>query len=675
MSLKYLFAILNFIFTLSAYGQLSELIKVNQVGYLKNNVKFGYVSADQPVAIGAWRVFDIDRNQVAYSGSGYVKVIDDVATEEFVYQLDFSSLNILGNYYLSVDGVGRSHDFLISSTSYNDAFRKIMKGFFYQRSGVELTSAHAAQWARPAEYDEDAFIYTGFDGTDVLFGDHVDTNGGWRDAGDPNKKVPPAAISVHQLMMLYEYFSTDIETANWNIPEDTDFEDLPDILKEIKVCIDWLLKMQRADGAVWHAVTQEDFYLVGMGHEDPNPRYLMPVSTTATASLASALAQAYRIFRDVDQSYADLCLDAAINAWKALGMGSIWNAPTINGANGNPQYPEQEGYSIDPPGINFTANYTDTVDTDEMYWAAIELFLSTQESEYYDAISTYSEPFVFYPSLVSEVATMASFSYVMGMKDTNDPISNNLKISIAGYADAYYAIADARGFNVSMSSGDYFWGSNNVVGQFAYTMILAYEITGNVNYKNHALHHLNYIMGSNSLNQSFISDVGDQDVKNIFHLPSFHDNVSQVVPGLIPGGPNFILVPTDQVHADLLTTQNPPPAKSYIDSEFSFASNETTILESAGWGFVTGYFYNNEIECTEGNQINTWVGPISGDWNASSANWSRNEIPTGCHHVIIPDGSSVSIGAGDTAVCLTLDVAPSGSLDVAQTARLEVVSE
>ena len=42
----------------------------------------------------------------------------------------------------------------------------------------------------------------------------------------------------------------------------------------------------------------------------------------------------------------------------------------------------------------------------------------------------------------------------------------------------------------------------------------------------------------------------------------------------------------------------PPPAKCYIDSEFSYASNETSVNENSVWAFVTGYFYEHQDTST-----------------------------------------------------------------------------
>jgi len=563
------------IWTANVSAQLvSEVLKVNQVGYLTSEKKVAYVSAENTLSINGLRIKDATTNAVVQEGIDVSAGIDDEASGEVVYTLDFSGFQEEGSYYLEVDGIGRSYDFNISRTVYNDVFDVIMKGFYFQRSGIDLENTYAGQWSKPAEYADDAFIYEGFDGVNIIQGPKVDAAGGWRDAGDPNKKVVPASIAVHQLLVLYEHFPTFISRSETNIPVDADFPDLPDFLAEAKVSLDWLLKMQREDGAVWHAVGQEEFYLDGLGHLDPNPRYLMPISTTATADFAAVMATAYRVFKSIDLTYANACLAAAESAWIALNDDEIWTNPTMNGDDGNLQYPEQNGYSSDPPGINNTAVYEDTDDSDERHWAAGELAIATGEQEYHTYFQNSLANGIWYPSLWPAVANLANFSYALAFKDENNSTVNQLKSDISAYMGIYLDRVETTGFGIALSPADYFWGSNNLAGQFAYTFLISHEITGNEEHKNAALSMLNYLLGANSLNQTFISGVGDRPVENIFHLPSWLDGVEEVVPGLIPGGPNQYITPTDIVHANLINNESPAPAKCYIDSEFSFSSNE-----------------------------------------------------------------------------------------------------
>jgi len=602
---------------------ISEKVKVNQIGYLPSEEKLAYVSDENASAISSWALVDAGSGNRVYESSEVGQQIDDLASGELVYKLNFSDFVTPGSYHLEVDGIGRSYEFEISAMVYNDVFDIIMKGFYYQRSGIELTSQYAGKWAKPAEYANDAYVYLGFDGSKIIKGEKINAAGGWRDAGDPNKKVVPASVTVHQLLILYEYFPTYISESHTNIPADAQFPDLPDYLTEIKVSLDWLVNMQRSDGAVWHAVGQEDFYLEGMGHLDPNDRYLMPVSTTATANFAAVMATAYRVFKDIEQDYAMDCLQASERAWQALNDSEIWSNPTIIGHNGSLQYPEENGYSGDPPGINNTAVYEDNDDADERHWASAELAISTDKQEYHDYFRAGIGNGIWYPSLWPAVSNLGRFSYAMAFRNESSATMNQLRSSISAYMDVYLGRMETTGFGTSLSAADYFWGSNNLAGQFSYTFLLSYEILGDERYKDAALSMLNYILGANSLNQSFVSGVGDKPVENIFHLPSFHDGISEVVPGLIPGGPNQFVTATDVVHANLINLESPPPAKCYVDSEFSFASNEAVILESAVWAFVTGYFYYKEID----NDNDGFATEDDCDDNNAQVNPSQAEVP------------------------------------------------
>ena len=224
--------------SLSAFAQeASEEVKVNQLDYLMDGPKWAFVSDSVPLNLNGWEIRSSSGDTAVYPGTGNHSYEFDPATEEYVYRIDFSAFEDTGSFYLQVNGVGRSYPFDISESPYNEAFRKIMKGFYFLRSGVELTEEYAGNWARPAEYANDAYVYLGFEDNQVLF-------------------------------------------------------------------------------------------LTGMGHLDPSPRYLMPVSTTATADFAAAMAQASRVFREINPAYADSCLSAAENAWLALENDTIWNNPT-----------------------------------------------------------------------------------------------------------------------------------------------------------------------------------------------------------------------------------------------------------------------------------------------------------------------------------------------------------
>jgi endoglucanase len=277
----------------------------------------------------------------------------------------------------------------------------------------------------------------------------------------------------------------------------------------------------------------------------------------------------------------------------ALENDSIWNNPAIRGESGTFQYPEPHGYSKDPPGINNTANYTDSEDADEIQWAASELYVSTKRETYKTYFDNHLVTGMCYGSGWSRVTNLANFAYAMAFRDQPDPTHSTLINSIRAFADVYLDILRNKGFGTCLRPEDYYWGSNILTGHYAYSFILAYELLGDIAYRNAALSLVNYLFGANSLNKVFLTGLGENRVDNIFHLPSRFDGVDEVVPGLIPGGPNQYPEEWDLPHSDLISNENPPPAKCYIDSKYSYASNETSVNENSIWAFVTGYFYKH----------------------------------------------------------------------------------
>ncbi len=74
-----------------------------------------------------------------------------------------------------------------------------------------------------------------------------DLRGGWFDAGDTNKYVNNAGQTLHQLLAAYRE-RPEIWTDDLNIPESGNGR--PDLIDEIIWELDWLKRMQQADGGV-----------------------------------------------------------------------------------------------------------------------------------------------------------------------------------------------------------------------------------------------------------------------------------------------------------------------------------------------------------------------------------------------------------------------------------------
>src|SRR6185437_14250303 len=178
----------------------------------------------------------------------------------------------------------------------------------------------------------------------------------------------------------------DFADGKLNIPENKN--GVPDILDEARWEVEFLLKMQVPEGnplagMAHHKIHDEKWTALGLGpQDDPMKRYLRPPSTAATLNLAAVAAQAARIWRPIDAPFAAKCLTAAERAWAAAQAHPDVYAPATDNNGGGP--------------------HDDNTVTDELYWAAAELFVTTGK-EVYKAFLTRSPHFKTVPTVAAGV--------------------------------------------------------------------------------------------------------------------------------------------------------------------------------------------------------------------------------------------------------------------------------
>nr|MCR5282676.1 glycoside hydrolase family 9 protein [Lachnospiraceae bacterium] len=215
---------------------------------------------------------------------------------------DFSAFKDQGTFYLQA-GDHKSEPFTIGEDVYDQVLSELIYMLHLQRCGCELTSEEAGEFAHASCHDTPARIY----GTDET----MDATGGWHDAGDYGRYIVPAAKTVVDLLMAYAHYQEVMEKNN---PKKG-----PALLDEVRYEIDWMLKMQRADGGVYHKVTCASFPDMDiMPEEEREELIVCPVSNASTACFAASLSYATTIYKKTDAAYADRLLKAAESAYTYL---------------------------------------------------------------------------------------------------------------------------------------------------------------------------------------------------------------------------------------------------------------------------------------------------------------------------------------------------------------------
>ena len=572
-----------FLHFLSLYILLQQPISIaqvyiNQAGYLPELPKIFYSSS----FADSFYVIESSTGNIKYRDELYFSVANDPATDLTLYSGDFSSFQINGNYFIRLSNGDSSHTFSISSNVYDDVYKKSLKGYYFQRCGIALLQPYAGVYYHAACHPGDGFYHssTGQSG-------FRPTTGGWHDAGDYGKYVVNSGITVGTLLLAYESFPDKFNQDNLNIPESGN--SIPDLLDEVRHELEWLMKMQNENGGVYFKVTKEQFESFIMPQNDSGIRYIHVLSSTATGNFAGMMARAARIYQSIDSTFSFQCLNAAVLAWNFLVAN-----PTIVPPGG-----------FKNPIGTVTGEYGDTNDSDERLWAAAELFETTGLSEYHDyVIANYASGGIISGAMSwNKVKNLALLTYLNSSQTSaSQTIKTQIKNSMISYVNTLLSRASTNGFGVTINPGEYYWGCNSDVLNKALLLIYAYEETNNVGYFQTALMQLNYILGTNAHNISFITGIGINSVMHPHHRPSSADGVVNPVPGLLAGGPDqYLDDPVLQSHFNSST----PPALCYIDDVGSYASNEIAINWNAPLVFVSGYFNAEGVSSVDDQGFNS----------------------------------------------------------------------
>ncbi len=557
---------------------VAQNVLANQVGYLPDHVKYVYFTS----TADSFSVIDRTDGSVQFKGPIVMTAAKDPATGLQTSRGDFSAFTREGTYHISTSSGDTSVTFRVANDVYEDLYRKSMKGFYFQRCGTALLAANAGVYARTICHTNDAVFHSsaGTVGSAV-------TTGGWHDAGDYGKYVVNAGISVGTLLLAYEMFPAKFRYDDLNIPESGN--GVPDLLDEVRFELQWLLEMQEpGDGGVYFKVTTANFDAFEMPSKDLATRYIYERSSTATGDFAAVMAQAARIYRPYDSAFAATCLDAARLAWYFLQM-----YPTIVPYNNGAGF-------LNPQGTS-TGEYGDANDSDERLWAAAELFETTGEASFNTYFKNhYADRGIFTSTMGwPNVGPMAQIAYLIGSQPaSSSTIVSQLQTGLNTYCASLVNRAAADGLNVSLATGDYGWGSNSGALNNAVLLIVGSTTAGNQGFLNAALEQLNYILGCNGLNRTFVTGVGTVSPMNPHHRPSYSDGVIPPIPGLLAGGPDRYL---DDAVLKAAFTSATPPALCYLDNWQSYASNEIAINWNAPLVFVAGFF--NQSPATSVNTL------------------------------------------------------------------------
>lgn len=556
----------------SASGAVAQTttadIRLNQIGFYPDMPKKAAV-VNSPS--DDFYVITSDLQDTVFTGTlGVAKTWAEA--QETARLADFTDLDTPGEYVIGIPDLGISYSFAIDAHVHQDVTTAALKAYYYNRASTSLKPVHADRWARPAGHpDDEVLVHPSAASDGRPAGTVISAPRGWYDAGDYNKYIVNSGISTGTMLMLYEHYPEYFGALETNIPESGD--DVPDLLDEILWNVRWMLDMQDpGDGGVYNKLTAANFAGAVMPHQATAQRYVVQKGTAATLDFAAVMALGARIYDDYESAFPGLADSMLTAAERAFEWALV-----------NPEMPYDQGAMNEEfdPDIS-TGGYGDSNFLDEFRWAAVELFITTGNSDYVrmyppslaGALSAPGWPSVGSLAFISLAHHREDIAGVIDTADVNDRLTT--------LGNAYLNLKRESPFDIVMgNSGDFNWGSNSLAGNQSVMLLQAYRVTNDERYLEAALSNLDYLLGRNATGYSFVTGNGDRTPMNIHHRQSEADSITDPVPGFLAGGPN-------SGRQDGCNYPSTVPAKSYVDDWCSYASNEITINWNAPLLYVAG---------------------------------------------------------------------------------------
>ncbi|MCU0791542.1 MAG: glycoside hydrolase family 9 protein [Opitutaceae bacterium] len=481
-------------------------------GFRPEAVKRLTVPAEVARAAGEFCIKEAASGRVVWRGAFEPELQTAASdTDECVATGDFSALTEPGVYFIELADGERSGEFRIGSSVWNEAYVLVARAMYLWRCGCAVRG----EWRGRVYAHRACHLHDGY--LDFICGPtgaRRDATGGWHDAGDFNKYVVNAGVTVGMMFRAWEHFGARIANVGLDLPESGN--GMPDLLNELRHEFDWLFKMQFEDGRVSHKLTALNFDYRDVPEGDADRRYFCPWGTAATADFVAMMALGARHFLPYDAAYAARCLSAARLSWDCL----LAHPAHVE--------PDQGAFSTGGYGAG---------DKSHRLWAAVEMWETTGEKGFLNEFEKRATDFAFnrLGPVWYDVEDLALGAYLEASRPAarDAALVARLEQSLFVWADAAVreAACNAHGRPLGVDKGCFEWGGNGRVAGQTYHLHLADRLRPDPAYREAAEHALAHLFGRNFHGRSYVTGLGANPPEHP------HDRRGGAWPGYLVGGP------------------------------------------------------------------------------------------------------------------------------------------
>jgi hypothetical protein len=538
----------------------SPAIHVNQEGYMPGYSKqamIGYYAGSlgemSVPATAGFSIVNATNGVQVYTGALTARPDSGwdytPAPYQIVYMADFSDFDTPGQYRLVVPGMGASLPFLIDPGIGMSFTRAYALGLYHQRCGTNLglpytrfqhamchdapagvpsvsNAIYSFTWTTIAGYAETNNPNNPKQAAPLLSSPEeqlfpfintnaIDVSGGHHDAGDYSKYTINSASLVHYLMFEVDSIPGIAAMDNLGIPESGD--GISDVMQEAKWESDYLAKLQDADGGFYFLVypTNEQ-YESDVTPDKGSGQVVWPKTTSVTAAAVAALAQCASspLFKSTYPATAALYLQKAQLGWKFLT-----NAITTHGW----QTDSYANMTASKAYQKITSYGDDFADSDELAWAACQMYLATDDQAAHQMLLNWFDPAdpgtwrwgwwhmsESYGSAIRSYAFAVQSGRIASTSQLDPTFLAKCQTEIITAGDNMLTWSQQSAYGTSfppatkaVNSAGWYFSSDQ-----AFDMAVAYQLTNNPAYISGILSDMNYEAGCNPLNVCYVAGLG-----------------------------------------------------------------------------------------------------------------------------------------------------------------------
>jgi len=301
-------------------------------------------------------------------------------------------------------------------------------------------------------------------------------------------------------------------------------------------------------------------------------RYAIEKSLTATLDFAAVMAQASRVYAPFDSEFSKRMLKASEVAyyWAKRHPKALYKQPS-DVQTGNYTHGEEDG-------------------KDEFAFAATELYRATKKAEYLKDLKQYK--FRADGPWWGDVNMLAIYHVALDSAEFGAKLGSDARKTLLFVAKELRNVGDTSAYRLPAFPSSWNWGSNSAMANNGIVLLHAYYLTGDKSFLDGAQQCLDYLLGKNPMEISYVTGFGFRSPRFPHHRVSESDFVDDPVPGMLVGGPHLGKQDINLDGTELWKCPNyataDKPALAYIDNRCSYATNEVAINWNAPLAYLAG---------------------------------------------------------------------------------------